>query len=67
VKAIVVKKPGAAVSIGELIDFARARIAGYKVPRSVDFAETLPRNPSGKILKRELRKPYWQSRERQVN
>jgi long-chain acyl-CoA synthetase len=55
------------VSIGELIDFARARIAGYKVPRSVDFAETLPRNASGKILKRELRKPYWQSRERQVN
>ncbi len=67
VKAIVVKKPGAAVTVAELIDYARERIAGYKVPRSVDFVEALPRNPSGKILKRELRKPYWQGRERQVN
>ncbi|HEV2547693.1 MAG TPA: fatty acid--CoA ligase [Stellaceae bacterium] len=67
VKAIVVKKPGAQVTVKELIDFARERIAGYKVPRSIDFAETLPRNPSGKILKRELRKPYWEGRERQVN
>jgi len=67
VKAIVVKKPGADVTVKELIDYARERIAGYKVPRTVDFAETLPRNPSGKILKRELRKPYWEGRERQVN
>ncbi len=67
VKAIVVKKPGAQVTAKELIDYARERIAGYKVPRSIDFAETLPRNPSGKILKRELRKPYWEGRERQVN
>ncbi len=67
VKAIVVKKPGASVSAKELIDFARERIAGYKVPRSVDFVDALPRNPSGKILKRELRKPYWVGRERQVN
>jgi acyl-CoA synthetase (AMP-forming)/AMP-acid ligase II len=67
VKAIVVKKPGAQVTVKELIDYARERIAGYKVPRSIDFAETLPRNPSGKILKRELRKPYWEGRERQVN
>jgi long-chain acyl-CoA synthetase len=67
VKAIVVKKPGIAVSAAELIDYARQRIAGYKVPRSVDFIDALPRNPSGKILKRELRKPYWQGRERQVN
>ncbi|HYM31893.1 MAG TPA: fatty acid--CoA ligase [Candidatus Cybelea sp.] len=67
VKAIVVKKPGAEVSVKELIDFARERIAGYKVPRSVDFMDALPRNPSGKILKRELRKPYWANRERQVN
>jgi acyl-CoA synthetase (AMP-forming)/AMP-acid ligase II len=67
VKAIVVKKPGAEAGAAEIIAYARERIAGYKVPRSVDFAETLPRNPSGKILKRELRKPYWQDRERQVN
>jgi long-chain acyl-CoA synthetase len=67
VKAIVVKKPEAAVGVAELIDYARERIAGYKVPRSVDFVAALPRNAAGKILKRELRKPYWQGRERQVN
>jgi acyl-CoA synthetase (AMP-forming)/AMP-acid ligase II len=67
VKAIVVPKPGSSLTPAELIEFARARIAGYKVPRSVDFIDALPRNPSGKILKRELRKPYWVDRERQVN
>jgi acyl-CoA synthetase (AMP-forming)/AMP-acid ligase II len=45
----------------------RERIAGYKVPRSVDFVDALPRNPTGKILKRELRKPYWAGQERQVH
>jgi acyl-CoA synthetase (AMP-forming)/AMP-acid ligase II len=67
VKAVVVLKPGAGATERELIDFARERIAHYKAPRSVDFIEALPRNPSGKILKRELRKPYWAGRERQVN
>jgi acyl-CoA synthetase (AMP-forming)/AMP-acid ligase II len=67
VKAVVVKKPGAELSAGELIGWARERIAGYKLPKSVDFAETLPRNPTGKILKRELRKPYWGEKQRQVN
>jgi acyl-CoA synthetase (AMP-forming)/AMP-acid ligase II len=47
--------------------YARERIAGYKVPRSVDFVDALPRNPTGKILKRELRKPYWADQERQVH
>ena len=45
VKAIVVKKPEAAVGVAELIAYARERIAGYKVPRSVDFVAALPRNP----------------------
>jgi acyl-CoA synthetase (AMP-forming)/AMP-acid ligase II len=67
VKAIVVKKPGADVTTEELMAFARERIAHYKCPKSVDFVETLPRNPSGKILKRVLRAPYWEGRERQVN
>ncbi|MGE0153716.1 MAG: fatty acid--CoA ligase [Reyranellaceae bacterium] len=67
VKAFVVRKKDAALSEGELISFARERIAGYKVPRSVDFIDALPRNPTGKILKRELRKPFWEGRERQVN
>ncbi|MEM7801414.1 MAG: long-chain-fatty-acid--CoA ligase, partial [Chloroflexota bacterium] len=67
VKAIVVCHAGEAVSAEALIAFARERIAGYKVPRSVDFVEHLPRNPSGKLLKRELRKPYWAGHSRRVN
>ena len=51
----------------EIIAFARTRIAGYKAPRTVDFIEALPRNPSGKILKRELREPYWAGKDRRVN
>jgi len=67
VKAVVVKKPGAGVTAGELITWARDRIAGYKLPKTVDFIEALPRNPTGKILKRELRLPYWGDKVRQVN
>ncbi|WP_439816842.1 fatty acid--CoA ligase [Zavarzinia sp. CC-PAN008] len=67
VKAIVVLKPGMSVTPEELIARARERIAGYKVPKSVDFIDAMPRNPSGKLLKRELRAPYWAGRDRQVN
>jgi long-chain acyl-CoA synthetase len=67
VKAFVVRRPGADVTPDELISFARERIAGYKVPRSIDFVDTLPRTPTGKILKRELRKPFWVGQERQVH
>ena len=66
VKAIIVRAPGSQIEASELIAFARARIAGYKVPKSIDFAATLPRNLSGKILKKELRAPYWASQVRQV-
>ncbi|TMD50754.1 MAG: fatty acid--CoA ligase [Chloroflexi bacterium] len=67
VKAIVVLKPGAALSGEELIEWARSRLGGYKRPKSVDFTDSIPRNPSGKILKRELRAPYWEGATRQVN
>jgi acyl-CoA synthetase (AMP-forming)/AMP-acid ligase II len=67
VKAIVVRAPGSELGAEELIAFARSRIAGFKVPKSIDFVEALPRNPSGKILRRELREPYWQGRTRNVN
>ena len=66
VKAIVVKRPGTEASSEELIGFARERIAHFKAPRTVDFVDALPRTPTGKILKRELRKPFWAERERQV-
>jgi acyl-CoA synthetase (AMP-forming)/AMP-acid ligase II len=65
-KAVVVMKPGAMLDPNELLAWCRERLAGYKVPRSVDVLAELPRNPTGKVLKRELRKPYWEGRERQV-
>ncbi|MBR1218956.1 fatty acid--CoA ligase [Bradyrhizobium sp. U87765 SZCCT0131] len=67
VKAVVVRKPGAEVTAEEIIAHARQNIAGYKVPKSVDFIAALPRNGTGKILRRELRDPFWAGRERQVN
>ena len=66
IKAVVVKKAGEEVTEGELIAYARERIAHYKCPKSVDFIDELPRNPTGKILKRELRKPYWEKAGRNV-
>lgn len=66
VKAIVVKAKDIDVSAEELIAFARTQLAGYKTPKSIDFTDALPRNPSGKILKKDLREPYWQGRERRI-
>jgi long-chain acyl-CoA synthetase len=59
VKAIVVLKEGAKASEEEIIGFCKERLSSYKKPTSVDFVDELPRNPSGKVLKRELRKPHW--------
>ena len=67
VKAIVVPKPGSAPKPHEILAHARGQIAGFKVPKTVDFADSLPRTPSGKIQKAKLRAPYWEGRERQVN
>ena len=67
VKGIVVLKPGAAATPDEIIAHVRTQIAGYKAPKSIDFIDVLPRNPSGKVLRRELRAPYWEGRARQVN
>ena len=67
VKAVVVLKPGAEADPGAIISFARERIAHFKCPTSIDFVEVLPRNPSGKVLKRELREPYWQGHHRRVS
>ncbi len=67
VKAIVVLRPGAILIESELIGWCRTRLAGFKSPSSVDFAESLPRNASGKLLKRTLRAPYWAKLSRQVN
>jgi acyl-CoA synthetase (AMP-forming)/AMP-acid ligase II len=65
-KAVVVLRPGATLEPDELLAWCRERLAGYKVPKTVDIVAELPRNPTGKVLKRELRKPYWAGRDRQV-
>jgi acyl-CoA synthetase (AMP-forming)/AMP-acid ligase II len=66
VKAIIVARAGAARDPATVIAWSRDRIANYKVPKSVDFVEAIPRNITGKILRRELRRPYWEGRNRMV-
>jgi long-chain acyl-CoA synthetase len=66
VKAIVVPAGHSSPEPADLIAFCHTRLAGYKCPKSVDFAEALPRNPSGKLLKRELRRPYWEGLGRMI-
>jgi long-chain acyl-CoA synthetase len=67
VKAVVAPKPGTNPDPDDIIAFAKTRIAAFKAPKSVDFIEALPRNASGKILRRELREPYWAGKTRRVN
>jgi long-chain acyl-CoA synthetase len=66
-KAIVVRAAGAQLTEAEIIEFARQNLAKYKCPTSVDFVDALPRNPSGKVLKKDLRAPFWEGRSRNVN
>lgn len=65
--AFVVLKPGESQDPENITEFARARIAAFKVPKSIVFVKELPRNASGKILRQKLRAPYWQGRQRRVN
>ena len=67
VKAVIVPKPGVEVDPADIIAFARTRIAGFKVPKSIDIADSLPRGATGKILRRMLRDPFWVGRDRRVN
>ena len=67
VKAVVSFHPGQSATEAELIGYCREQLAHFKCPRSVDVVEALPRNPTGKILKRDLRSPYWAGRDRAVN
>jgi acyl-CoA synthetase (AMP-forming)/AMP-acid ligase II len=67
VKAICVLREGHAATPAQLLAHCRGKLADFKLPRSIDFSGGLPRTPSGKIKKAELRAPYWEGRERQVN
>jgi long-chain acyl-CoA synthetase len=58
VKALIVRRPGSEADADELLAFTRARLAGYKLPRSFEFVDELPRTPTGKVLKRQLRERY---------
>jgi acyl-CoA synthetase (AMP-forming)/AMP-acid ligase II len=66
VKAFVVRAPGTAPTEQDIIAFCRERLAGYQCPTSVDFVDELPRNATGKILKRDLRQPYWENHDRNI-
>jgi acyl-CoA synthetase (AMP-forming)/AMP-acid ligase II len=67
VKAFVVLRPSATATEEDLIEHCVGQLAGYKRPRSVELVDELPRNPSGKVLKRVLREPYWAQHERSVS
>ena len=66
VKAIVVLRPGRTADAEPLIAYCREHLAGFKVPRSVDFLASLPKSDRGKILKHDLRERYWSGRESRV-
>ncbi|MGE9764760.1 long-chain-fatty-acid--CoA ligase [Pseudomonas sp. PDM20] len=67
VHAIVVRKPGATVDEDDLRRYCREYIASYKCPKSVEFRDALPLTGAGKILKRDLREPFWAGKSRAVN
>jgi fatty-acyl-CoA synthase len=66
-KAIVVLKEGQQLSEQELIDYCRTQLPGFKVPKSIEFRDTLPKGGTGKILKKELREVYWKGFEKRVH
>ena len=66
VKAFVVLKPEMSATEDDIISVAKANLASYQKPRSVEFVSELPKAPTGKILKRVLRVPYWEEQKRQV-
>lgn len=64
--AVVEPRRGATLDAATVQAWCRARLADYKTPRRVEFVAELPRDPNGKVLKRQLREPYWAGRERRM-
>jgi len=67
VKAAVALKKGMSATEEEVIEFCKNHLAGYKKPTSVDFIDALPKNDNGKILRKDLKEPYWQGKGRKIN
>ena len=65
-KAMVVRAPDSDVTEAEIIAYAKERLATFKCPTTIEWLDVLPRNPSGKVLKKDLREPFWAGRERRV-
>jgi long-chain acyl-CoA synthetase len=65
-KAVVVLKPGTSATEDEIVELTRRELASYMKPKSVEFVDTLPKGPTGKIMKRELRAAYWPDHARRV-
>jgi acyl-CoA synthetase (AMP-forming)/AMP-acid ligase II len=66
VKAVVELKPGAVANQQELIAFCKEKLGSVRAPKSVDFVAVLPRSPVGKVLKKDLREPYWRDAGRRI-
>jgi acyl-CoA synthetase (AMP-forming)/AMP-acid ligase II len=66
VKAVVMLKPGTQASGEEIIGFTKGKLAGYKRPKSVDFVTQMPMTPTGKILRRLVKEPYWKDRKTRI-
>lgn len=64
--AVCTVNPDTQLSVEELVEYCRGKIAGYKIPRQLQLTESLPRNPSGKILKTVLREAFWKDQSRQI-
>jgi acyl-CoA synthetase (AMP-forming)/AMP-acid ligase II len=67
VHAFVVPKAGHEVSAEDLVAHCRAQIANYKCPKSIDFLDALPVSGAGKVLKAQLREPFWQGRSKRIS
>lgn len=67
VKAVVVLRPDVTATEAEIIEHCKNNLASFKKPKSVDFVRELPRNPYGKLLRRLLKEPYWQDKDRRVH
>jgi len=67
VMGFVILAEDASISEDEIIAYSREKIAGFKCPKTIKFINEIPRNPTGKVLRRELREPYWKGKERNIS